>query len=166
MSLSSQYLEELSRRYKKQVEEMQRSLERAMTTMTEKSRKNEEREIKHFEEVAALRGQINGLTNLLDDLINEGKSWWRIFNFSSLLQHGMFVLIEVILVILILSYCKRTDDEIYYIDENGRNVRKLSRQSGKTYEIVKQQKQSNQMSKKPKKRRPSEIAAQVCCNIR
>ncbi|XP_014218675.1 SUN domain-containing ossification factor [Copidosoma floridanum] len=160
MSLSSQYLEELSRRYKKQVEEMQRSLERAMTAMNEESRKGEERHTKRLEEVATLRGEITVLTKLLDELISERNSWWRIFDISALTQHGLFVLVEVVLVILIISYCRRVDDDADYVDEKdeGRAVRTLNRQ-GKTYEIIKQK--CNQLTRKTKKRRPSEIASQV-----
>ncbi|OXU27102.1 hypothetical protein TSAR_005717 [Trichomalopsis sarcophagae] len=158
MSLSSQYLEELSRRYKKQVEEMQRSLERAVTTMNEESRKGEERESKRIEEVTALRGQIDTLTKVLDDLVYERNSW-RI-NFSTLLQHGIFVLVDVVIVILILSYCRRADDDLdYYEDENDEKSIVVRPKRGKNYEIVKQT--CIQLTKKTKKRRPSEIASQV-----
>lgn len=156
MSLSSQYLEELSRRYKKQVEEMQRSLERAVTAMNEESRKGEERESKRVEEVAALRSQIDTLTKILDDLVYERNSW-RI-SFSMLLQHGIFVLVDVVIVILILSYCRRTDDDYYENEDDERNI-VVNRKRGKNYEIVKQT--CIQLTKKTKKRRPSEIASQV-----
>lgn len=62
MSLSGQYLEELSRRYKKQVEEMQRSLERTVSAMHEETRKWEEREYKRAEEIAMLREDIATLS--------------------------------------------------------------------------------------------------------
>ena len=162
MSLSGQYLEELSRRYKKQVEEMQRSLERAMTAMNEESRKGEERENKRLEEVNALRGQINTLTRVLDELVYERNSW-RI-SFSSFIQHALFVLVDVVVVILIISYCRRNDDDMYEDEEVVRNVARnvaVKPKRGKSYEIVKQS--CTQLTKKPKKRRPSEIASQVCC---
>ncbi|XP_058793342.1 SUN domain-containing ossification factor [Phymastichus coffea] len=159
MSLSSQYLEELSRRYKKQVEEMQRSLERAVTAMTEESRKGEERENKRVEEVAALRNQIENLTKILDDLVYERNSWR--FNLSSLMQNSLIVVVDVVLVILIISYCKRTDDNDYYDvsveDSDGVVIRPKT--INKAYETIKQN--CKQLLKKPKKRRPSEIAAQV-----
>lgn len=43
MSLSSQYLEELSKRYKKQVEEMQHLLEKTIATLREEGAKRDER---------------------------------------------------------------------------------------------------------------------------
>lgn len=164
MSLSSQYLEELSKRYKKQVEEMQRSLERAMTAMTEASRKSEERELKRLEESNTLRIQIDTLKQVLDDLVYE-RSSWRI-SLSSLFQHAVFVFVDVVLVVLIFSYCRRTDDDLDYYDEEEVPQRRrviIKPRIGKTYEMVKQS--CNQLTKKPKKRRPSEIASQVCLTI-
>lgn len=160
MSLSSQYLEELSKRYKKQVEEMQRSLERAMTAMTEASRKNEERELKRLEEMGTLRIQIENLNQALDGLVHERNSW-RI-SLSSLFQHALFVFVDVVLVVLIFSYCRRTDDDMDYYEEEVVPERRrvvVKPRIGKTYEMVKQS--CNQLTKKPKKRRPSEIASQV-----
>lgn len=161
MSLSSQYLEELSKRYKKQVEEMQRSLERAMTAMTEASRKNEERELKRIEENSVLRSQLQSINQVLDGIVYERNSW-RI-SFSSLCQHAVYVFIDVVLVVLIFSYCRRTEDDMDYEDEAVVQQRRrviVRPRIGKTYEMVKQS--CNQLTKKPKKRRPSEIAAQVC----
>ncbi|XP_011499707.1 PREDICTED: SUN domain-containing ossification factor [Ceratosolen solmsi marchali] len=158
MSLSSQYLEELSRRYKKQVEEMQRSLERAMTAMNEETRKGDEREYKRLEEVTVLHNQIDSLGKVLDDLIYERNSW-RI-SFSSLMQHALFVFVDVILVILIFSYCKRTDNDLDYLgEEESEQTIVIKRPRGTNYEMAKQQ--CTQLTKKPKKRRPSEIASQV-----
>jgi hypothetical protein len=157
MSLSSQYLEELSRRYKKQVEEMQRSLERAMNVMSEETRKGEEREYKRLEEVTILHNQIDSLGKILDDLIYERNSWH--ISFSSLMQHTLFVFINVVLVILILSYCRRSENDLDYLEEvNEQNI-KMKRPRGTNYEMAKQQ--CTQLTKKSKKRRPSEIASQV-----
>ncbi|KAL7293364.1 hypothetical protein TKK_0013132 [Trichogramma kaykai] len=167
MSLSSQYLEELSRRYKKQVEEMQRTLERAMSAMSEESRKGEERETKRLEEVTGLRRQIDVLTHLLEDLYRERESW----SLRSCLSHGLFCLINVTIVLAVLSYCKRGAEEEYVDDVNqvttadGRRdvlARSTSSNKARSYELVKQN--TSQMAKKPKKRRPSEIAAQVSGN--
>lgn len=75
MSLSGQYLEELSKRYKKQVEEMQRSLERAIILMGEESRRGEEREARRLEEIIDLREQVSTLSRSLGSLISEKESW-------------------------------------------------------------------------------------------
>jgi seryl-tRNA synthetase len=75
MSLSGQYLEELSRRYKKQVEEMQRAFNRTLVAVAEESRKGEEREQKHVEEMAALQKQLATLTFAVEMLLSERDSW-------------------------------------------------------------------------------------------
>lgn len=155
MSLSSQYLEELSKRYKKQVEEMQRSLERAVIAMGEESRKGEEREAKRNKEIASLKSDIKFITQTLENLLYEQNSWH--IRFSTIFQHVVFVLVDVVLVMILLTYCHRTGDDLEYEDqEEDQRVVRMSR--GKSYEIIKETVRKN---KKPKHRRPSEIAAHI-----
>lgn len=71
MSLSGQYLEELSRRYKRQVEEMQKALAGAM----EERKRGEEREEKRKEQMSHLTEQVAALTLAVETLINERDSW-------------------------------------------------------------------------------------------
>nr|CAD7447980.1 unnamed protein product [Timema bartmani] len=80
MSLSGQYLEELSRRYKRQVEEMQRSLNRSLVAAAEDSRREEERDRKRAEEEAELREQLEILTVQVKSLMAERTSWPNIFS--------------------------------------------------------------------------------------
>ena len=75
MSLSGQYLEELSRRYKKQVEEMQRAFNRTLAAVGEESRKGEEREQKRVEEMAELQKKLDSLTSAVETLLQERDSW-------------------------------------------------------------------------------------------
>jgi transcriptional regulator with AAA-type ATPase domain len=75
MSLSGQYLEELSRRYKKQVEEMQRAFNRTLAALAEESQKGNEREQKRVVEMAALQQQLATLTLTMDMLLLERDSW-------------------------------------------------------------------------------------------
>jgi transcriptional regulator with AAA-type ATPase domain len=75
MSLSGQYLEELSRRYKKQVEEMQRAFNRSLAALAEESHKGNEREQKRVVEMAALQKQLETLTVTVDMLLLERDSW-------------------------------------------------------------------------------------------
>lgn len=58
MSLSGQYLEELSRRYKKQVEELQSSFAKTLVNIEEQSRKNLERKQELFEQNEKLRNDL------------------------------------------------------------------------------------------------------------
>lgn len=62
MSLSGQYLEELSRRYKKQVEELQSSFAKTLVNIEEQSRKNLERKQELFEQNQKLRNDLEILT--------------------------------------------------------------------------------------------------------
>ncbi|KAL5280589.1 SUCO family protein [Megaselia abdita] len=62
MSLSGQYLEELSRRYKMQVEELQNSFVRTLQSMEEQSRREAERERYIIEENSRLKTELEGLT--------------------------------------------------------------------------------------------------------
>ncbi len=71
MSLSGQYLEELSRRYKKQVEDMQRVLLEA----SEDRQRNIEREAKLSQEVAVLNRHVAELIVTVDSLVSERESW-------------------------------------------------------------------------------------------
>lgn len=71
MSLSSQYLEELSRRYKKQVEELQRTL----GNMVEDRRLAAERESMQAAQLATLTRKVETLSNALEELVAERDSW-------------------------------------------------------------------------------------------
>lgn len=62
MSLSGQYLEELSRRYKKQVEELQSSFAKTLVNIEEQSRRNLERKQELYEQNQKLRNDLEILT--------------------------------------------------------------------------------------------------------
>lgn len=62
MSLSSQYLEELSRRYKKQVEELQLSFTKALANIEEQNRENDVRKQELLEQNVQLRSDLETLT--------------------------------------------------------------------------------------------------------
>lgn len=65
MSLSGQYLEELSRGYKKQVEELQLSFAKTLVNIEEQSRRNLERKQELFEQNQKLRNDLEILTERL-----------------------------------------------------------------------------------------------------
>ncbi|CAH0557066.1 unnamed protein product [Brassicogethes aeneus] len=80
VSLSSQYLEELSRRYKKQVEEMHKLLEKTIYTLNEESRIKDERN-KQLEE------SLKQLSAAVEVLVSDRNSWmstflWLVFVFA------------------------------------------------------------------------------------
>lgn len=63
MSLSGQYLEELSRRYKKQVEDLQSSFTKTLLNIEEQNRRNLGRKQELFEQNQKLRDDLDILTN-------------------------------------------------------------------------------------------------------
>lgn len=65
MSLSGQYLEELSRRYKKQVEDLQQSFAKTLINIEEQSRQNLERKQELFEQNQKLRSDLDYLQHNL-----------------------------------------------------------------------------------------------------
>ncbi|XP_076629546.1 uncharacterized protein LOC143345876 isoform X3 [Colletes latitarsis] len=148
MSLSGQYLEELSRRYKKQVEDMQRSLERAVLAMSEDTRRREERESKKAEEIVMLRKEIDSLTKSVKNLLYDRDSW--LGKLSMMGQHILLVCFEVLLIFLIVLYCQRIKSSKG--KEKQLTKESIRRKSAETF--------SSHM-KKPKKRRPSEIASNI-----
>ncbi|XP_043598927.1 SUN domain-containing ossification factor isoform X2 [Bombus pyrosoma] len=151
MSLSGQYLEELSRRYKKQVEEMQRSLERTVSAMSEETRKRDERESKRAEEISILKEKIVNLSNSMKNLLHDRDSWHG--KISMIGQHMLLICSEVFMIYLILMYCWGNNNK-------GVEVKK-KQQSDKDMMRRKSAENYNSHMKKPKKRRPSEIASHI-----
>lgn len=92
MSLSGQYLEELSRRYKKQVEELQHSFAKTITKMDEHNRERIENSKKLFEENAKLRQDLDELTEHL-------YSWKTIFIYLA-----GFICIQIVIFYIMLSF--------------------------------------------------------------
>ncbi|XP_029170458.1 SUN domain-containing ossification factor isoform X2 [Nylanderia fulva] len=152
MSLSGQYLEELSRRYKKQVEEMQRLLERAVAAMGEESRKGEEREANRIEEIASLREEIAILSKSVETLLYDRDSWRS--RISAIVQHALLICLEVIVIIVILSYCRKGDFEEEEKLQSNTKKENTRRKSADNFS-------SHSAAKKMKKRRPSEIASHI-----
>ncbi|XP_011699792.1 PREDICTED: SUN domain-containing ossification factor isoform X2 [Wasmannia auropunctata] len=152
MSLSGQYLEELSRRYKKQVEEMQRSLERAVAAMGEESRKSEERDVKRAEEIAVLREEIMILSKSVETLLYDRDSWRS--RISAIIQHTLLICLEIIIITLILSYCRRREDFEEEKLESDARKDTIRRKSAENFS-------SHAAAKKTKRRRPSEIASHI-----
>ncbi|KAG5850030.1 hypothetical protein ANANG_G00077940 [Anguilla anguilla] len=68
MSLSSRYLEELSQRYRKQMEEMQRAFNKTIIKLQNTSRIAEEQDQKQTESIQVLQSQLENLTQLVFNL--------------------------------------------------------------------------------------------------
>ncbi|XP_018589811.2 SUN domain-containing ossification factor-like isoform X2 [Scleropages formosus] len=68
MSLSSRYLEELSQRYRKQMEEMQRAFNKTIIKLQNTSRIAEEQDQRQTESIQALQSQLENVTQLVLNL--------------------------------------------------------------------------------------------------
>ncbi|XP_037625928.1 SUN domain-containing ossification factor isoform X3 [Sebastes umbrosus] len=68
MSLSSRYLEELSQRYRKQMEEMQRAFNKTIIKLQNTSRIAEEQDQKQTESIQFLQSQLENVTKLMLNL--------------------------------------------------------------------------------------------------
>lgn len=137
MSLSSQYLEELSRRYKKQVEEMQRLLENTITSLKEESKRKDE-------ENRRLQQQLTTLTAIVDSLVAEKSSW---------IQTTYWLFLTGIATIGILTFCRRNPE----IKRNniGEEMKIVEVQRRKSIDVV------SHDTKPTKVRRPSEEALKI-----
>ncbi|XP_039280638.1 uncharacterized protein LOC111045445 isoform X2 [Nilaparvata lugens] len=94
MSLSGQYLEEMSRRYKRQVEEMQRQL----VQVTEQLRSGGERAERSQQLIDQLTGQVAKVTAALETLVDERNTW--------AIKHGAVIVVEVVVFAVILLVCR------------------------------------------------------------
>ncbi|XP_026160671.1 SUN domain-containing ossification factor isoform X2 [Mastacembelus armatus] len=68
MSLSSRYLEELSQRYRKQMEEMQRAFNKTIIKLQNTSRIAEEQDQKQTDSIQVLQSQLENVTRLMLNL--------------------------------------------------------------------------------------------------
>ncbi|XP_069793616.1 SUN domain-containing ossification factor isoform X3 [Narcine bancroftii] len=101
MSLSSRYLEELSQRYRKQMEEMQRAFNKTIIKLQNTSRIAEEKDQRQTETIGLLQGQLANLTELVGNLTETVK---RLDHEVS--EHQSYLVISLALcLILALLLC-------------------------------------------------------------
>lgn len=68
MSLSGRYLEQLSQRYRKQMEEMQKAFNKTIIKLQNTSRVAEEQDLRQTESIQQLQGQLENVTQLVLNL--------------------------------------------------------------------------------------------------
>ncbi|KAJ8910175.1 hypothetical protein NQ315_016186 [Exocentrus adspersus] len=136
MSLSSQYLEELSRRYKKQVEEMQHLLEKTIVTLNEETQKKDLRN-------KQLEDRLDNLTIMMESLVAERHNWIL----------SMYCLITTLIIILgIYFFCRKSTAYSNSTPENKDAIEILRR---KSIDVV-----THNLSA-TKRRRPSDQALKI-----
>lgn len=92
MSLSSQYLEELSRRYKKQVEEMQKMIDKTISALHEEGASKDLR-------IQKLEEKIDTLIDIVDLLATEKNQW---------LISSYWFLLVILVAFVLLTCCQRS----------------------------------------------------------
>lgn len=105
MSLSSQYLEELSRRYKKQMEEMQRLFDKTLSTLTTESRQKDQHNKR-------LETELEELRRVVDDLVVERSNWTKF---------SYFILLLVVVVFCFIGFFRRTNSQHSVVEIQRRN---------------------------------------------
>ncbi|XP_052757905.1 SUN domain-containing ossification factor isoform X1 [Galleria mellonella] len=151
MSLSGQYLEELSRRYKKQVEEMQKTFEKTVAQMSEERRKSNEREQKYLEQMTSLQEQLTQMASALNTLMEDRDSWFGNVTFFK------FIIFQCLIMTGAFYYMKRRrKPEQILVPIMKKTKKKQDKFRRKSVEGV-----SGHATPSAKKRRPSEEALQI-----
>ncbi|XP_078604100.1 SUN domain-containing ossification factor-like isoform X2 [Branchiostoma floridae x Branchiostoma japonicum] len=104
MSLSSRYLEELSQRYRKQMDEMQKAFNKTISKLTNNSRKAEERDIRQQEIIANLAASITNLTADIQSLNTDRDNLHR----KVIERHIFLMVVEVLCLTVVFMVCIHT----------------------------------------------------------
>lgn len=103
MSLSGQYLEELSRRYRRQMDDMQRAFNRTVNALNKTAQKAAEKDLRQQETLVQLQQQLDNLTQVVNTLLVERQALSKqVFE-----SHLCLVLIEAIILATVFSLCLR-----------------------------------------------------------
>lgn len=154
MSLSGQYLEELSRRYKKQVEELQLAFARSLNVAEEQSKRNFEREQQFYEQTKQLRRDIESLTENFF-------SWTRIS-----IIFVAFTCLQIFIILIVVKFWIRRylhrigiyppQNDSQRSNSNEQNTARVRRKSTDAVKGAVSQTSTQ------RKRRPSEEALHIC----
>lgn len=103
MSISSQYLEELSRRYKRQMEEMQKQFNLTIAALNATSRQAYERDQEHQRDIKSLEEQLGNVSNILEKLVEERETLAH----TVVEQHLLLMVVEVVVLCVVFTICHR-----------------------------------------------------------
>ncbi|KAJ8038417.1 SUN domain-containing ossification factor [Holothuria leucospilota] len=105
LSLSSKYLEELSKSYKKQMEEMQKSFNKTVKTLTEKVQKAQEKNQKSAEDITRIDNQLQSLDTLVSSLSLKTEDMLQ-----EVVERHLFLMIcEVLVFCTLFMLCVRRE---------------------------------------------------------
>ncbi|KAG8555828.1 hypothetical protein GDO81_017830, partial [Engystomops pustulosus] len=114
MSLSSRYLEELSQRYRKQMEEMQRAFNKTILKLQNTSRIAEEQDQRQTESIQLLQAQLINMTHLVSNLSSTVTDLRR--EVSD--QHSYLVISLIFCLGLVLFICFRSRNCSQFSDDD------------------------------------------------
>lgn len=103
MSLSSQYLEELSRRYRKQMEEMQRAFNKTISALNDTARMAHERDLRQQEMIGRLQKQFDALTKAVTSLAEQQEG----LHSQVIARHLVLMMIEIVVMMALFLTCFR-----------------------------------------------------------
>ncbi|XP_068095985.1 SUN domain-containing ossification factor isoform X2 [Hyperolius riggenbachi] len=118
MSLSSRYLEELSQRYRKQMEEMQRAFNKTILKLQNTSRIAEEQDQRQTESIQLLQAQLHNMSVLvttLSDTVTELKQ--EVSDRQSYLVISLAMCIILMLLLLCLQRCRKSEFSDDYLSK-------------------------------------------------
>ncbi|XP_060770525.1 SUN domain-containing ossification factor-like isoform X2 [Neoarius graeffei] len=106
MSLSSRYLEQLSQRYRKQMEEMQKAFNKTIIKLQNTSRMAEEQDQKQTESIQVLQRQLENVTRLVLNLSLQVSQLQR-----EVSDRHSYLLLSVVLgslicIVICVNYCR------------------------------------------------------------
>ncbi|KAB7495990.1 SUN domain-containing ossification factor [Armadillidium nasatum] len=103
MSISSQYLEELSRRYKIQMEEMERQFNITIHALNRTSQIAYERDVYHQKRIEGLEEQVERLTNAVNTLVKDKDNFMK----SVFEHHIILLIIQVLIITFAFTFCMK-----------------------------------------------------------
>lgn len=103
MSLSSQYLDELSRRYRRQVEDMQKTFNRTITALELTAREAEQRDQLQQEMIRSLHIQLMDLSDVVRQLVaQKDQTTWMMLQ-----RHAALIVVELCVLCVACALCAR-----------------------------------------------------------
>nr|CAB3266690.1 SUN domain-containing ossification factor-like [Phallusia mammillata] len=103
MSLSSDYLEDLSQRYRRQMDEMQKAFNRTKTKLADAARKAEESDHKQTDAIHTAHNK----TELLREQLNDMTDGFEYLNRQMVARHLCLMAVESVVLIVITVTCFR-----------------------------------------------------------
>ena len=104
MSISSQYLEELSRRYKRQMEEMQEQFNVTIHALNRTSQIAYERDLQHLKHIEILETKLLELTNTVSKLADQQDNL-----LSKVVEHHLILFfVEIAVLLIVFLTCARS----------------------------------------------------------